>query len=883
MLERMKAYKYELLLLVTLSLMSTVLFWDFIFGSAFMIRLGDTYEQFLPFYIHYHDLIKAGDGFPFWSWETGIGTNFWGSYAYYMTGDLFFYLSLLFPASFLPHYFLVMLLLKIMLAGFLWYHYMRSLKIQGYAAVLASVVYAYCGWMVYLNIRYMFWTTVFVFLPILLMSMDRGVKEKRYLLFAFMVFTIALTNFYFFYMITIMILMYFLFRFFITPMTGRLKAFFVQAGWFLLYYMLGLVMASVVFLPAAYTVLTNVRIDTVIPDFFLIYNPEKTTRILLDVADGRTFGITILAFLVIPLILSLRISWREKAVYTISTVLMSYLMIMPFMQSAFNGFSYETDRWFFIIVAFFVLFMAVSLNKMDEWTYWHIPLIGVFLAVTAHYMYHHNGEFTQEIYFGAGYAVLLSGIIVLNRVGWKLPAIGVKGLLFAVVAVHLVYNGTEYRDMMNYTTTEDYGPGNGYEDGTVEILDWIEENDDSFYRISKGAFHSGSGNDALAQGFRGMNGYHSVANPGYLSMLETFNVRTYGAFFNRVEGFDQRINLETLLSTKYSIQNQGAGFVPYGYEEVFETEDFILYENTLYLPPGTAVQTVITPEQFDELPAPLKDQAVMQGTVMNETDTGGYDFAGWSPEELEYDSFEVTTDMMDFDNVELIDESEDAITVEFHEDGEIRVQLDETEPGEYFLSFYQEREDRGQVNAMFAGLEDGHRPRAQDREHHAYRDHNQVDLNLGYHDGLDQELTIEFSADNVYEISDMMIYRLDTSLYEDQVSARQEQAMTDITFSNNRMEGSVDLEEPGILTLAVPYDEGWRAEVNGEAAEIAQVNGGLMAIVLPEGEHQIELSYRSPYFGTGLGLSLLAWGGFIGLIVYRRRQSRKAPHKGDIQ
>ncbi|MTL62303.1 YfhO family protein, partial [Turicibacter sanguinis] len=61
--------------------------------------LGFDYQnQHLYFYEEFHRLLSSGEA-PFWSWNLFLGTNFIGSKTYYLLGDPFAYLTLLFPAS----------------------------------------------------------------------------------------------------------------------------------------------------------------------------------------------------------------------------------------------------------------------------------------------------------------------------------------------------------------------------------------------------------------------------------------------------------------------------------------------------------------------------------------------------------------------------------------------------------------------------------------------------------------------------------------------------------------------------------------------------------------------------------------------------------------
>jgi len=68
----------------------------------------------------------------------------------------------------------------------------------------------------------------------------------------------------------------------------------------------------------------------------------------------------------------------------------------------------------------------------------------------------------------------------------------------------------------------------------------------------------------------------------------------------------------------------------------------------------------------------------------------------------------------------------------------------------------------------------------------------------------------------------------------------------------------IEAEGPGLLVLSEIYDLDWRAEVDGEAAEVARTNGILRGVYLREGQHQV----RFVYWPAGLwaGCAVTAMG-----------------------
>lgn len=94
--------------------------------------------------------------------------------------------------------------------------------------------------------------------------------------------------------------------------------------------------------------------------------------------------------------------------------------------------------------------------------------------------------------------------------------------------------------------------------------------------------------------------------------------------------------------------------------------------------------------------------------------------------------------------------------------------------------------------------------------------------------------------------------------------------MEDVYFSNNTIEGKINVTDNKFLFLSIPYSEGWEAKVDGKDTEILKANIGFMAIPLIKGEHKVELRYRVPGGSIGTLLTIIGWIIFITLIVIKK-------------
>ncbi len=80
---------------------------------------------------------------------------------------------------------------------------------------------------------------------------------------------------------------------------------------------------------------------------------------------------------------------------------------------------------------------------------------------------------------------------------------------------------------------------------------------------------------------------------------------------------------------------------------------------------------------------------------------------------------------------------------------------------------------------------------------------------------------------------------------------------------------------PGLLYLADTFEEGWKAEVDGNSSAIVRTNFNFRGIQLPPGTHQIHMWYYPQSFATGFWTSLVGGAAIILLCVSSAARIKK--------
>lgn len=84
-----------------------------------------------------------------------------------------------------------------------------------------------------------------------------------------------------------------------------------------------------------------------------------------------------------------------------------------------------------------------------------------------------------------------------------------------------------------------------------------------------------------------------------------------------------------------------------------------------------------------------------------------------------------------------------------------------------------------------------------------------------------------------------------------------------------------------LLVVSERYEGGWRARVDGAEVPILPVDGLILGVPVPEGEHVVEIRYMPPYFVLSTALFLLAVVTCAGLLLWPAKGSL-GEKRGDI-
>ncbi len=377
-----KKHKYFLLMLWVLCIGAFLMFLPSILQGKYFIGGGDVKTQWYPFYtLNRRTTINAlrDRTLPFYSFVLFLGNNIWASKSSYGLFDIYNVLTYVLNKDYFYIYDL-QCLIKILVAGISMYLLIDYLYKNKRVSFIGGLSFGLSSFAIYFTSQPGFLSFYSLF-PFYILGMEKYLKDNKKYLFIISVFVLLITNYYFFYALSLFSPIYFIYRYY--NLHGNLKGVVKKALILIVYYLIGVLLSGFIILPAFLYVIQNERVGGL--SFSLTYSdlsvylhlfvsafvPSHTYiygNNIFDLGAHTLKEICLYSGTLITLIISQVFKDSDKK-YFKSTLIVYGIMLMalfiPFIGSIINGFSEPCFRWLFIFVYFNILVACRYLNDFS--------------------------------------------------------------------------------------------------------------------------------------------------------------------------------------------------------------------------------------------------------------------------------------------------------------------------------------------------------------------------------------------------------------------------------------------------------------------------------------------------------------------------------------
>ena len=812
------------------------------------LTIVDSVHQYLPFMAEQKYKL-TNEGSLFYTWNIAMGSNFVSLSAYYLNSP-FNYLLLLFDKSNLIWGINIIIVLKICLCALTMAYYLSNKggkKKRDIYIIALSVSYALSNYVVGYSWN-MMWMDCLIALPLLMLGFERLMRDRDPKLYTIALFYCLYCNYYIGFMICVFMVLWF----FVYSHPG-IKAFFMDGVRFALYSLLGGGMAMFTLLPAYFGIMSTASGKMALPPwewYGSIIDILKQQMFLTKTITNQTYdgGANLYCGMLAVFTFFVYITeFKDRPFEKIRKLLvLVFLMIScnnKLLNYLWHGFhdQYGIPNRFTFLFIFLLLDIAYDVLSDIK----NIKPANVFaggILTTAYIGICWKQSDISDI------VVICSLIMVIIYVVWcGLRSNGtIKKFVFSLVltlvcCVELIVNGT-FGFLENgiskipgkYDTTGEIAVAN------EEIKTMAREDNAGFYRAelmdstvldevtwhqlpSIGTFCSTVLGDMVAA--MGKLGFYTGANE--------FLYMGYTPFTN------------SIFNVRYLLYREG-DFNNYDYNYGKTIDGVGIYEN----------------------PYPLS-----LGFVVND------DILDWNLKLYRYDIAQnnlaaIMTGQGDmFKNVKypLMVDSDDGrlyvtgTRVSFSPDKDGKVSFSASffaeRAGDYYLNC------RGSYLKKLTFYVNGEMLTAD-------RYQGQM-FHLGNLDNGDY-ITIEFEysqaeADKEYNVS-ITTSLFNRDAYETVYDRLKENMLSVEKYEDGYIKGTVYIPQNKVLFTSVPYDEGWKIEVDGKNAEYVKVCDAFIAVPLEQGKHSIEMTYMPKGLMPGIGISIISIVFFAVLVFIKKKK-----------
>ncbi|MFC6465121.1 YfhO family protein [Marinilactibacillus sp. GCM10026970] len=856
----------------------------FLSAGASFIWTTDGYTQH---YLLFHDYLEklrglfTGQGFAMWDWTIGMGADVIQSYGYYVIGDPFVYLGLLFPESMTELAYHALIFLRIWSIGAVFLLYARKLQFSHHAGLVGSILYAFANYGIFSMSRHPFFVLPLIWYPLLCLGIEKILKKESSTVFTLAVALSAVSNFYFFYKLTILILLYAVVRYvMIYKATQTFWKTFLRTT---IAYIIGLMIAAVVFIPIVYGFLNSSRSPGGIEINWFIYPLEYYLALFKHAISPGSYFWTIGGFSLLSFIALVSVKKNEgiSAIKMILTVLVVFLLF-PFFGSFMNGLSGPYNRFSFVFAFFMALAGAYLIDQNGRFapnaktkSAW--LLIGYTLLSLLAFVFP-EGLTTYmlvPVLIGWGFWWVLFSVKVTDKVKMNRIILGLVLLNMGLntAAYYYPFGGNMISNVLDYGTVDyryEQALGGLEQSQPSDLTNRNKEVD----RVGVTYADDQIKNQFIYLDTMGLNAYLSISNGRVSEFARAMEISTYQTIQPLRNGVDDRTELNQFLGVQSIITSaENESLLPYGYEvtEINSEETFIKAETVNAYPFAYAVDQGITESDLMKKNALEREAILSKGVILGDTT---FKKAHLTPlntepvtEELAYNLTVSEETPVKLENQRYITQGEGinlTLTVESPElmdNAELYVRLNGLKYHPLNETPLLRQQTNYRVNAS-NGESEKSVYQADRLSFSSYFHRESMLINLGYaEERTDNQVQIQFNRPGEYEIDHISLYAkpIDGEQLGQEATDRKERAMEISTFEQGLVEGTISSSDSEMLVTTIPYSTGWQATINGKAVDPVKANLGFIGVPLVEGENAITLTYQTPFLKLGAVISILGW------------------------
>ncbi|MEE3433710.1 MAG: YfhO family protein [Lachnospiraceae bacterium] len=837
-------------------------------------------------------ILHGSLNFPQYDFTNGLGGTIQFSF------DPIYWLYLLFHPSQIESVYGAMIIFRFWLAGLAMSALLLYYKRSRFNACLASFIYCYSGYAVYAGSRHGQFITPMFLLPLLVIAMDRLITKKRWYMLTILVALSVLCSYYFLYMNTIALGIYFIARILYSKEYRNLKTFIGRGILIVISYVIGACIGCIALFTQFGSYMGSSRTGgSSVADFLsktpLYYRYDWIQDAFISFLSASytpglwlKLGFAPIAMFAVILLFTRKNRKELRAIF----LLFSLFCIFPICGFVFSGFSTVTNRWCFLYAAIVAVVTAYNLEHIPKLTQREIRYLCILTFFYGAVIYVSKEYMTDKILGVYGLmTITLITVLLINQYRDKLTLKSSRAIIMVVTLFAVISNAHMFIENVTPATGKTHldsyvEAGTSYKRMTHTVLKYLDQVPGSqtkdFYRSTNLTATSSTRNSSMLLGYNDLSTFTSTLNGGIVN----YNREMGNIDWNIVSiySYNARTIMNELASVRYlGVNKEKTGAVPFGYKLVFTKEGKkpkYIYENRYALPIGYTYDSVMPTSAAEKMKSVEKQDATMQTALVDDQDAKKIPL-----KKVTTDSLSKSTKRLKISSISSGDIiMKDGLITIPEEGGKITFTFKGEDNAETYLGI------RGDITAEKTAAEHFSKYKVvADDKNVNYSGKFRIDsystgqkeylMNLGYHKKGLTECTLKFLGGATISYEDIAIYSQKMDRYPKQAAALKKNSLKNVRQGTNKISGEINCDQNKLLVITLPYQKGWTATVDGNKVPLFKANYQYMGLSLTPGHHKVVLQYQLPGLKLAFALTAAGTGIFlliilVGFVVKRKRK-----------
>lgn len=801
------------------------------------ILIVDAYHQYFQFFQVLRDKLINGGGF-FYTFSMGLGSDFIGLMAYYLMSPFNIFLIAI-PEDFVIVFFEFFIALKIGLAGLSFSVFLYSIyNKKDYSLVVFSLIYSLSGFICgyYWNIM---WLDVIILFPLTILGIKKVVFSNSYKFYFFSLLGCFICNYYMSIFVVVAIILFYFGYSFVNRLIIRD---FLKKGFKTLYYSVAAALCSAFILvptaiglsrvyktPAAFN--EKVKLINDFRDLMangLAFNSSTVRDGLPNIYSGL-----IIIFFIFVYIFVKGISKREKLISVLFILFLYLSTNVNVLDYIWHGFRYSNmlPSRFTFILSFMIGIICYKTYENLETT--SIKRILPFAVLSLFIIYFVGQERDWEITVAnlfLMFAYVICTFLIIREENFG------RNIFCILLSIELVVNGcfglysggsTDYYDFIK---------------GKDEIKILQSEIDHTEFKRQE-SMDRFTFNDPALYGYNGLSLFSSTLDKRVSTFLEKMGHST-SPIGNRIYYNYTTPVINGFLNIGYLYEKDDKVDV-FGFKEISSWGNVRLLENEYCLPLAFEPKGDISKDNFKYDNIENQEELFKLITGVDKNIFKEVKRVSESGNGLKIrDSLE---DKIFFDTTE--DTATLTLEYEVPDDGYYYFDSDSVGDDKFTVEYYEEKTSFDIRNKNIVG-------------------------GLYFNKGDIFKVKVDIGSED----NDGFLFRvfmLDERNFVKGFENVMANGAKNVNIHKEKVSFDIESDSGEILT-SIPYNEGWKAYVNGKAAKTDDFYGSFLKIKGVSGQNHVELKYTPSGFLIGLLVSLL----MATVLAFTNKEKLKNIRKG---